>query len=97
MRRQRAPPASQPPAAPPPPAARRPRSPAVVRPCPQIALAATAIAMIRARVMVDLYFGYYCAFQLDDRQMCTPTIGVASTSLVLSALVAFLSLVRTAM
>ncbi|PRW56500.1 hypothetical protein C2E21_4442 [Chlorella sorokiniana] len=56
----------------------------------QVALAAIAIALIRTRVMVNVYFGYYCAFELNDAQMCSPTIGVAATSIVLSGLILLL-------
>lgn len=60
----------------------------------QVTLAAIAIAVIRTRVMVDVYIGYYCAFELNNAQMCTPTIGVAATSIVLSGLVLILIAVR---
>lgn len=60
----------------------------------QVTLAAIAIAVIRTRVMVNVYIGYYCAFELNNAQMCTPTIGVAATSIVLSGLVLILIAVR---
>lgn len=43
---------------------------------------------------MDLYFGYYCAFELADKQMCTPTIAVSGTSLALSGLVLLIIAVR---
>lgn len=45
---------------------------------------------------MDLYFGYYCAFELADKQMCTPTIAVSGTSLALSGLVLLIIAVRFA-